>query len=84
MRKGVVLLDLEVTNYIDLCNKIIRAWVENGFILLDDKTEFDEQISFIKDILYAPKFHLIRGKMRRIDETLMNSKIFNKLKFLFF
>lgn len=70
-----MLLDLEVTNYIELCNKIIHAWIKEGFLTLNmSETEVDDQISLIKDVLYAPKLHLIRGKMRRINEIIMNGK----------
>lgn len=42
---------------------MIKSWLENGF--LDE-----DQVNLVKDILYAPKLHLIQGKMRRINEMV--------------
>ncbi|KAH7698045.1 anion exchange protein, partial [Aphelenchoides avenae] len=63
VRKGVVLLDAEASSFVQLCSVMISSWVENGF--LDE-----DQTNLVKDILYAPKLHLIQGKMRRINEMV--------------
>lgn len=61
MKRGIVLLDTESQSFAHLVDTMIHSWVDCGFCDAD-------QATFVKDILYAPKLHLIQGKMRRINE----------------
>lgn len=41
---------------------LTQQWMENGFLE-------HEHVSLVKDILHAPKLHLIKNKLRRANEV---------------
>ena len=61
LKKGIVILDSEATSFVHLVDTMIHSWSDCGFV---DK----DQESLIKDVLYAPKLHLVQGKMRSVNE----------------
>uniref|UniRef100_A0AC35FWP3 Anion exchange protein n=1 Tax=Panagrolaimus sp. PS1159 TaxID=55785 RepID=A0AC35FWP3_9BILA len=61
IRKGVVILDSDATSFVRLVDSMIHSWIDCGFCDAD-------QANLVKDVLYAPKLHLVQGKMRRINE----------------
>uniref|UniRef100_A0A7E4VER9 Anion exchange protein n=1 Tax=Panagrellus redivivus TaxID=6233 RepID=A0A7E4VER9_PANRE len=70
IRKGTVLLDEKVSTFVQLVERVIQAWTDNGSLSAD-------QNNYVKDVLYASKLHLIDGKLRRINE-LQNDDQFNR------
>uniref|UniRef100_A0AC35U3I6 Anion exchange protein n=1 Tax=Rhabditophanes sp. KR3021 TaxID=114890 RepID=A0AC35U3I6_9BILA len=60
-KRGLTLLDKEITCFNEFVDEIILSWVQKG--LLTDDNEL-----MIREVLLAPKFHLINGKMRIPDE----------------
>ena len=70
MKKGIVLLDCDAGSFVHLVDTLIHSWTDCGFCDSD-------QANLVKDVLYAPKLHLVQGKMRRINEmSCGKSKIF--------
>ena len=77
LRKGVVILNSEATSYVHLVDTMIHSWTDCGFLDSD-------QESLVKDVLYAPKLHLVQGKMRSINELNVGKcfQILGRYKFV--
>ncbi|KAI6191820.1 Anion exchange protein [Aphelenchoides bicaudatus] len=65
LRKGSVLLDAEVDSFIRLCDIVIKNWVQNGYLE-------EGNVNMVREILYAPKLHLIDGHVRSVCKRLFD------------
>lgn len=61
MRKGSVILDADASSFIRLVDIIIKNWVQSGFLE-------ESAVNMVREVLYAPKMHLIDGHVRSAVE----------------
>lgn len=62
LRKGSVILDADVSSFIRLCDVVIKNWVQSGFLE-------ESAVNMVREILYAPKLHLIGGHVRSVNDS---------------
>uniref|UniRef100_F1KU85 Anion exchange protein n=1 Tax=Ascaris suum TaxID=6253 RepID=F1KU85_ASCSU len=68
LRKGVIILDAELSTFKEISEMLCAAWVERGHIN-------EENSLLIKDILNATKLHLIGKRLRPAGEQKRGEKI---------
>uniref|UniRef100_A0A915M2B9 Anion exchange protein n=2 Tax=Meloidogyne incognita group TaxID=654580 RepID=A0A915M2B9_MELJA len=61
LRRGLVLLDSSANTFVRVCDQLIEQWVIHGQLGSDEALQ-----NLVKEILFAPKLHLVGGKMRRV------------------
>jgi len=68
LKRGLVLLDVEAFDFATLVQRVMAGWVESGYLE-------EESLKLVRDVLNAPKMHLIRKKLRKIDEETREEAI---------
>lgn len=61
LRRGLVLLDSGANSFVRVCDQLIEQWVIHGQLGQEEALQ-----NLVKEILFAPKLHLVGGKMRRV------------------
>lgn len=76
-------MDLEATSFANLCDKIIYNWHLNGFLLENEEVTneriLESRVKLLKEILYAPKLHLAKHKLRKIN--ILGKIFISKMEF---
>ncbi|KAI6205230.1 Anion exchange protein [Aphelenchoides besseyi] len=62
LRKGSMLLDAECSSFIRLCDLVIKNWLQSGALE-------ESNAAVVREVLYAPKLHLIDGHVRSVNES---------------
>ncbi|KAI6221438.1 Anion exchange protein [Aphelenchoides fujianensis] len=62
LRKGVMLLDAECSSFVRLVDLVIKNWLQSGALE-------ESNAAVVREVLYAPKLHLIDGHVRIVNES---------------
>lgn len=57
-------MDAEIDSFVRLCDIVIKNWVQSGFLE-------ESSTNMVREVLYAPKLHLIDGHVRSVNDSSM-------------